>query len=248
MLQRDVDSAARAMLADPTIKGVNVASLNKWLRGTAEGEGRNKVTNEAKHKVTKDDLAAIQERYAALAKESGSAKPKPKPDDVAEEKKGRGGLKAKREVVMFPHDGKHQPAPGLVGRPKQLAAETAKRNAVALYKSNDPATVITWETEAIEKGLTLHDNFTIVYGFKEAVGADGGEMTRFIRMEGHHHGHPIRARDTSVSTAFDSYIESEIEHAKGKPARLQEIREFLTRVDVPHGRYRFPAEKEEQPV
>jgi hypothetical protein len=108
----------------------------------------------------------------------------------------------------------------------------------AKYKSRDPVTVIGWENEAREKGLTLADGFTIIYRFTEDVGADKGERTSCVRIDGDH-GHPIIEHRPGLNTAFDTYVKKEVELAKGNPERQKEIADFLTRVGLSPGAYKL---------
>jgi hypothetical protein len=214
VLQRTPESAAQA-LKDADHKTVNRQQLMQWLgKGTRVGDEARSIKNADRHSVKVGDLAAIQVELDKLIKAV------PKPVAVVEEA-------AEDGHVRFPHNGKHQPPKHLADRPAELAEETAKKNAESLYLSNDAATVIALETEAIDGGLTLADNFTIVYRFADEIGADGGELTQCIRMEGHHHGHPIR--ESGSKQSFDSYVKKDVTEAKKKSdaARLLVIRTFL---------------------
>ena len=233
MLQRDAASAAKAMF-DLGMTRVSIAELTQWLNKTT-GEARNKKKNSALHGVSASDLKAIQAALAVLV------------SNAAEAAKAKAALEAAAKAeaessdeedgsVSFPHKGKHAPRPALLNRPKELAAATAGKGDVALYKTNDPYTVRAWEDEAREYGLTLKDGFTILYGFTESVGADHGELTRFVRIDGDH-GHPIIESMSTLNTAFDSYMAKEVRESKNDVARLGEIRKFLETVNVPPSRY-----------
>lgn len=151
------------------------------------------------------------------------------------------GPKAKKAgPVEFPHDGKHQPPPVWFknGAPIWASFEAGTKDDDSKYKTRDPVTVIGWEDEARENGLTLLDGFTIIYRFTEDVGADKGERTRCVRIDGDH-GHPIIETRSGLNTAFDNYVKKEVEAAKGNAARLEEIADFLTRVGLSPGAYKI---------
>ena len=140
----------------------------------------------------------------------------------------------------FPHKGKHAPKRAWEGKPKLLMANTEGRRP-ARYITRDPGTVIGWENEAREKGLLLSDNFTIVYGFPKDIGADHGEMTRFVRIDGDH-GHPIIEDHQSLNTSFTAYIKKEVRLADGNQERRWQIWKFLSTLNLPTARYGIKSE------
>ena len=180
-----------------------------------------------------------QDRYMHEAKQkereqkSSSAKEK-KP--VGREGEGHG---ENRGGVEFPHAGKHQPQKVWLGQnvtttpelfpDRVLEDHTSDKGDAAVYKTANPVTVIAWEQEARKEGLLLSDGFTIVYGFKENIGADHGEMTRFVRIDGDH-GHPIIESHQSLNTSFRAYMMKEIESAKGNEDRQRVLWEFLRKL------------------
>jgi hypothetical protein len=187
-----------------------------------------RFAQEKKEKTAQEEQAKKEKQWAAEAEraEKGSKS--------EEEKESEG-------PASFPHGGKHQPPPRLMTYPDNLRDQglvtlTGKPKAVALYKSNLPETVIAWEEEAMTSGLTLNDEFTILYAFGETIGADGGEMTRFVRCEGHHHGHPLRQEG---ATSFNDYMRKEVELAQGDLPRLEELRAFLRKINVPAAQFRL---------
>jgi hypothetical protein len=222
VLQRSPDTAAQA-LKDAEYKTVNRQQLMQWLnKSTRLGDEPHSVKNSARHKVAIGDLETIRTALDTLIKAV------PKPVVVVEEAEAEGH-------VRFPHNGKHQPPPKLAGLPREIAEETGKKNAESLYISNNAETVIALETEAIEHGLTLSDNFTIVYRFEDEIGADGGELTRCIRMEGTHHGHPIR--ESGSKQSFDSYVKKDVGLAKNDAPRKAVIKAFLEGLALPPRAY-----------
>jgi hypothetical protein len=221
VLQRSPETAAQALM-DAEYKTVNRQQLMQWLtKSTRKDDEKLSVKNSLRHTVTIDSLAAIQGALDKLLKAVV-----PEPVVVEEEEDGE-------EVrARFPHNGKHQPPPGLVGKPRELAEATAGKGDEALYLSNIPETVIAIEQEAIDDGLTLSDNFTIVHRFTADIGADGGELTKCIRMEGHHHGHPIR--ESGSKQSFDTYVKKDVGLAKKAQdaARTEVIRAFLVKAGL----------------
>jgi len=170
--------------------------------------------------------------------------------------------------VGFPHKGKHAPRKRWIGQDvkvapadwptKVLELNTAAKGATAAYKTQDVPRVLAWENEARTNGLTLYgttealakrEGFTIVYGFTEDVGADHGEMTRFVRIDGDH-GHPIVESYQSLKTSFTAYIKKEIEAAKEAKdnARLKQIWDFLNRLKLRPGSFGLKSEPKVEPV
>jgi hypothetical protein len=201
------------------------------------------------------------ERQSKLAEEAEFAyKPvKEEKDYRRKEEKPSPGKTEEEEVeddeegpVGFPHKGKHAPRKKWLGKggkeapanwPNRVLEEaTASKGATAAYKTQDVRRVLEWEDEARCNGLELYgtpealkrrEGFTIVYGFGEEVGADHGEMTRFVRIDGDH-GHPIIESHQSLNTSFTAYVKKEVEVAKGAGdiARLKQIWDFLTKLHV----------------
>jgi len=107
-----------------------------------------------------------------------------------------------------------------------LIKKETKGGNPALYITNDPKIVISWENEARDNGLVA-DGTTVIYRFKFVIGADQGEETRCIRIDGDH-GHPIV--ESGSKTSFDNYIVKAITMAslsKDKENKLENIEEFI---------------------
>jgi hypothetical protein len=139
--------------------------------------------------------------------------------------------------LTFPHKGKHAPPPGAVGRPTLLCQVTEEKGAAAIYKTRNPKTVIVWEQKARDEGWTLFDGTTVIHGFTdEEIGADHGEMTRFVRIDGDH-GHPIIEDHQTLNTSFTAYMKKEVAQAKGKQDqdRLRRLYDYLVKINFqPH--------------
>lgn len=129
----------------------------------------------------------------------------------------RGKYELQPDSIDFPHAGKHRPPKNLVGQDKQLAEATSGGRKDALYNSNNASTIIALENEARSNGLLLLDNFTVIHRFKEVIGADQGELTHCIRIDGDH-GHPISS--TTGKQSFRAYLQNDI--AKCKDTRNDE--------------------------
>lgn len=235
--------------------GIDASTYDLKTAGVSVKTAAKAVTDEL-GKIWKAVNGAFNAHAKATAASAASATPVEEPDYASFErmrkaKRSQGGAAAVVEEgavgggTKFPHGGKHQPPPGWVDDAKILEEKTEGKGKVALYKSNIPATVIAWEQAAIDHGLTLMDDFTIVYAFDEWIGADQGEATRFIRMEGHHHGHPIIETKGGYNAAFDSYLSKEVAEAKKKAdnVRLRQIADFLAQVKVPPSRYKLDPAK-----
>ncbi len=191
----------------------------------------------------KQQAAFMAEQSAAMEEISSFNQQKKLAGKIAQGEKEKGPTAAPAataaKVVVFPHKGKHCPPPKAVNDAKLLERETAGKGKVALYITNDAETVVGWERKATAEGLKLHDNFTAVHRFDELIGADQGEMTHCIRIDGGDHGHPIVA--SGSPTSFDTYVKTEIEHyrAKNDAAKLREIAEYLTGVGLDPRTYKL---------
>lgn len=60
-------------------------------------------------------------------------------------------------------------------------------------------------TRRARTGSLLSNNFNVIYRFKEVIGADRGELTQCVRIDGDH-GHPIIETEGGLNTAFDTYV------------------------------------------
>ena len=86
---------------------------------------------------------------------------------------------------------------------------------------------------ALNEGWELSDNFTTVHRFKVEIGADSGEATRCLRMDGAHHGHPI-VETSSTTASFDGYVAKDLAEAlvAGDTARSEKIDTYLKRIGL----------------
>ncbi len=161
----------------------------------------------------------------------------------------------------FPHKGKHAPKKKWLGKQVTVVPDVfadnimegnTKHPKAAAYKTRNTMTVLQWEATARENGLTLYgtvDNlakgggFTVIYGFTETIGADHGEMTRFIRIDGDH-GHPIVESYQGLKTSFDSYVKKDVEVAKEAKnmQRLHDIWDFLGKLGLATSSYGIKSE------
>jgi hypothetical protein len=148
---------------------------------------------------------------------------------------------AEDRVTTFPHKGKHAPPPKIAGKIRAIERATAGPGETALYLTNDPPTVVGWEDTARRDGLLLPDGFTVVHRFNEVIGADQGEATSCIRIDGDH-GHPII--QSGSKTGFDSYIERAIEQylKDADHENLKRVAVYLVSVGLDPRRYRIPPE------
>ena len=141
----------------------------------------------------------------------------------------------------FPHDGKHMPNAKLVRFPeniilKQIQTDSDDGND-AVYKTNVAKIVIQWENRARKYGLLLADNFTIIHKFGFIIGADQGELTTSIRIDGDH-GHPISEKSGKQSLL--GYLVREFEHVAelaktdltAAKARLKILVGYLERIGM----------------
>lgn len=146
-------------------------------------------------------------------------------------KGGSKGESPQENRLEFPHKGKHRPPPGAAGDIRRVAPLTNDGNS-SLYLSANPAVVIALENAAREAGYELGDGFTIIHRFGEEIGADQGERTRCIRIDGDH-GHPII--ESGSKTSFDSYIRREIRALKEKGVKgielLTKLLKYLEGID-----------------
>jgi hypothetical protein len=144
--------------------------------------------------------------------------------------RGNGAGSSQQTKVDFPHNGKHQPpgeySPGkpikFTGDPakdsKLIAPLTGGKGSPALYHTPDAAKVRQYEDDARQNGLQLYslnpnaheDSKDVVHLFKHPIGADGGETTHAMRLDGDH-GHPIR--EDGIKTSFKGYMQTSVENA-----------------------------------
>jgi hypothetical protein len=95
---------------------------------------------------------------------------------------------------------------------------TGSKGSPALYHTRDAAKVRQYEDDARQNGLQLYnlnpnaheDSKDVVHLFKHPIGADGGETTHAMRLDGDH-GHPIR--EDGIKTSFKGYMQTSVENA-----------------------------------
>lgn len=126
-----------------------------------------------------------------------------------ESKQGTGEGSSSSTEATFPHKGKHKPSKNCFDKnsqliPKQLQRETENGNP-AKYNTANAQTVRKWEQEARDNGYLLDDNFTVIHRFDFEIGADQGQMTNCIRIDGNH-GHPIVEDKPGCKTSYNAYL------------------------------------------
>jgi hypothetical protein len=144
------------------------------------------------------DYSVVSKRIELMKKWGQKDKKEEAAADTEDEKEAGG--------TQFPHKGKHRPPKDVIGNNKALAAKTTGGEP-ALYLSANPQIVIKLEADARAAGLLLYDKFTVVHRFDQTIGADQGELTPCIRIDGDH-GHPII--ESGAGTSFEQYIEDSI--------------------------------------
>jgi len=171
---------------------------------------------ESKKKADADAAAAAPAAAAAAAAA-------PSADDFAGE--------------AFPHKSKHRPTPAAAGDIKKVCKITEGSDDPARYLSSNAGEVLALEATARSQGLTIPGG-TVIHVFDSVIGADGGEATPYMRLDGDH-GHPIR--ESGIKTSFFSYVITAIETAGGNAAELARIRAYLERHGMlPHFEKHFP--------
>ena len=144
--------------------------------------------------------------------------------------RGNGAGSSQQAKVDFPHNGKHQPPSSFPNKkpikytedPTQdsntIAPLTGGKGSPALYHTPDAAKVRQYEDDARQNGLQLYnlnpnaheDSKDVVHLFNHPIGADGGETTHAMRLDGDH-GHPIR--EDGIKTSFKGYMQTSVENA-----------------------------------
>ena len=265
--------AAKADQKSPLHTLLTVIDLLEWVRGEVEQAvtaGANlekeeksspseKGEKEEKQALPVEDWRDFEQRRREAKQETGGPKKAsakmpgvanvaaPDPDGATEDVDDP----AVPGNVDFPHDSKHQPPPKLENYNEStvlttLEVETGKPKAVALYKTSKAKRVVQWENRARRYGLLLHDNFTIIHQFDFIVGADQGDRTRCIRIDGDH-GHPIHPNSGLVN--FHGYVVGEFEFVATLPpearqAALQRLVAYLKRIKVDPAPYLLLVPKE----
>jgi hypothetical protein len=154
--------------------------------------------------------------------------------------------------VEFPHAGKHQPptkdSKGPLkysGDPstdaKLVAPHTQGKGKSALYNTPDAKKVLGYEQDARENGLRLYNSNPnakesekdVVHLAGHEIGADGGETTRAMRLDGDH-GHPIKENDPQLPTSFNSYVKRSVDKAKSDAAAPKKAQAELAKVQAKH--------------
>ncbi|HEX4344032.1 MAG TPA: hypothetical protein VHZ31_00580 [Solirubrobacteraceae bacterium] len=230
LLQRTPQTAAAALrLVHPTATALKPAQLTTWLKQRANTSGDDRRTNADLHGVNAGSLKLINQALATLPLGTEVKLPK---IDVRDEKPTprRGAKKTEVKSVEFPHGGKHRPA--FSNREKII--ESTEGGNDARYFSMDPQTVIDLEAKALEEGLEIGGGFTTVHRFDVEIGADSGEATQCLRMDGEHHGHPIVEKSTATPS-FVTYVSKDLADARFNENAGQEktITEYLVRVGLP---------------
>lgn len=191
-----------------------------------------KAAQRAEEAALQESIAGFGQRekearwQAEAEAEAATATPEGEVDDEDDER-----------IDGFPHNGKHAPKKAWLKKAKVkgdefpvklLMSATEAKGKTAVYKTRDPVQVVAWENEARANGLVLSGDFTIVYGFQEDIGADHGEMTRFVRIDGDH-GHPIVEDYQKLNTSFTAYVKKDVEDARAanNVAQLRRIYDFL---------------------
>jgi hypothetical protein len=219
-------------LAEFTAYKAKAASSSSSLSAPASASSSS--SSSAPEKEEKKFSAGKAEKGKGRAPEaSSSSSSSPSPSSSSS---------SKAEALKFPHKGKHCPPKWLVDSPKELATETAKSDQAALYLTSDPGTVLEWEQQARDEGFQLSGGFTVIHRFAFIVGADQGETTQCIRIDGDH-GHPII--ESGSKTSFDDYIKREIKTLRTakNSARLRELADYLKGVGLSPATYKLtPAE------
>jgi hypothetical protein len=109
---------------------------------------------------------------------------------------------------------------------------TNSKGAAALYYTRDAHQAVDLENEARQNGLKLYNTYnpkasenslTQIHHFSHPIGADGGQETNAIRLDGDH-GHPIQKDNPQLKTSFNSYINNSADFAKKDIADAQATR------------------------
>ncbi|MDX6690565.1 MAG: hypothetical protein QOG15_2022, partial [Solirubrobacteraceae bacterium] len=230
LLQRTPQTAAAALrVVHPTATSLKPPQLTTWLKQRANTSGDDRRTNAQFHGVNAGSLKVINEVLAQLPL---GTEVKPPKVDVEDEKPTprRGAKTPEVKTVEFPHGGKHRPA--FSNREKIIESTVGGND--ARYFSMDPQTVIDLESTALKEGLEVAGSFTTVHRFDVEIGADYGEATQCLRMDGAHHGHPITEKSTATPS-FVTYVSKDLADARFKEnaEREKTITEYLVRVGLP---------------
>ncbi|MEA2438352.1 MAG: hypothetical protein QOJ46_1910 [bacterium] len=230
LLQRSPETAAAALrVVHPTAASLKAPQLTTWLKQRANTSGDDRRTNAQVHDVSAGSLKLINQALAKLT--VGTEVKPPKVEVKDEQPTPRRGAKAPEvKTVEFPHGAKHRPA--FSNREKII--ESTEGGNDARYFSMDPQTVIDLESTALEEGLDLAGGFTTVHRFDVEIGADYGEATQCLRMDGAHHGHPIVEKSTATPS-FVTYVSKDLADARFNEnvEREKTITEYLVRVGLP---------------
>ncbi|WP_052600075.1 hypothetical protein [Aureispira sp. CCB-QB1] len=134
------------------------------------------------------------------------------------------------DLKTFPHDGKHlRKKDGSTGILKSAKVDSSNGGA-AKYDSTDPIEVRKLEHYARTYGWVTAGNENI-HKFPFVVGADRGEETQCVRIDGDH-GHPIVEDDSTINTAFLSYLKKDWEHQDTQKSeeRQEEFKRYMKRI------------------
>lgn len=151
--------------------------------------------------------------------------------------------------VDFPHNGKHQPPTSIGGKPvkytgdpakdSKTVADLTKNGKPALYNTPDAKKVVDLEQDARENGLRLYNSDPnapegskdVIHLADHEIGADGGETTRAMRLDGDH-GHPIKEHDPQLQTSFNSYVKKSVDKAKADTGAPKKAQDELAKVQA----------------
>lgn len=241
LLQRTPATAAAALrLVHPTATALKPAQLTSWLKQRADSSGTDRRNNAQVHGVDASSLGAINAELAKLP--LGSEVKEVKPVEI--EQKTKKSVKSEPKGVEFPHGGKHRPHVS----DRQTIIESTKSND-AKYFWMDPQTVIDLEIEALKDGLKVAGDFTTVHRFEIEIGADSGESTQCLRMDGEHHGHPIVEKSTATAS-FHTYIAKDLAEARvnENEQRLARITSYLKTVGLSAATFETQVKKHMAPL
>jgi hypothetical protein len=239
LLQRTLNaSGAAASLRSmfPTHTSVSFQELGTWLKARVNPTGPDRTTNARFYDAKAGDRSAIN---AELAKLAVVTETKKKNETQTTDDADTGGR------AQFPHNGKHRP----YNTDHDAIVDETKGGNDAKYFSKDAETVIELEKQALDNGLEVAGDFTTVHRFTEEIGADYGEATRCLRMDGHHHGHPI-IETSSETPSFDTYIAKDLAQARFDEnlARTAVISDYLVTVGLTVDAYESQIKKHLAPL
>lgn len=154
--------------------------------------------------------------------------------------KAGGGKSAESSGPLeYPHNGKHRPPTNgdSENARKQITNLTTTKGATALYFSNDAKSVRDLESDARQNGLKMYlsdpkasDNAkTVVHLADKPIGADGGQQTKAMRLDGDH-GHPIQQDNPQLNTSFSGYMKTSAKLTKQDIDKPKEIQDGISKL------------------